>query len=654
MKKNLFLAAMALVALASCSDDNFVGDSSPTAENGTGAIAFGGGFKAITRADKAGADAAALLNNRFVVGGFKTLDGTNYNTVFDNYGVAWTANTAGKTASNTSDWEYVNAAKSPVTSITTEQSIKYWDYSASSYNFIAYSTGAATEVKTDDEIGTGKIKVVAIDHANKGSLAYSLKGSKTDLSGCYIADLVSVNKANFGKEVQLSFRSLSSKVRLAVYETVPGYTVENVKFYTKDVDPTKLGTDSRTNAATTSTAALIGAFANAGTYEVKFSSNVAHVAVTGVTNDEYATFGDFPTTAIATSSASPTYASGNPSSTTHYTKVLPNEDGGALELAVDYTLRSTDGSNEVINIYGATAYIPAIYSKWLANFAYTYIFKISDNTTGWTSKTQTDPKGLFPITFDAITLDTEESGKQATITTVASPSITTYQKGHNPAKDEYSAATGKIYVQVMVNSTLKSDLGTKGQLYTLDAGRTEAEVLDALNIQESSDATSITGRNGLVLTQASSSATITSIPGEDGNDITVTAGQAAEFTPTAPTSPAAVKYYAYVYTTDEYTGEYYSSAPADFPTGYYTDPKCTTAATTFAAGTFYKSAPTYIYTAVETSGSEPEGWSTDGVWYKDSNGVTSAYNTTWTAGTYYKKYTVNHHVYGVKVIKVVD
>ena len=145
MKKYLILAA-AVTMMASCSDNNFVGDNNPDNLDGSGAIAFGGGFKAVTRGNSYGADAAALLNNRFVVGGFKTADGSTYSKVFDNYGVKWTANTAGKTASNTSDWEYVNAAKSPVTSITSEQTVKYWGERTSSYGLWADAAGAATDV----------------------------------------------------------------------------------------------------------------------------------------------------------------------------------------------------------------------------------------------------------------------------------------------------------------------------------------------------------------------------------------------------------------------------------------------------------------------------------------------------------------------------
>ena len=636
MKKYLFLAA-AVTMMASCSDNNFVGDNNPDNLDGSGAIAFGGGFKAVTRGNSYGADAAALLNNRFVVGGFKTADGSTYSKVFDNYGVKWTANTAGKTASNTSDWEYVNAAKSPVTSITSEQTVKYWDYSTSSYDFMAYSTGAATEVSGTPS--DGEVQVVAIDHANKGTKAFTLTGSVNDLAGCYISDLVTVNKANYGKEVQLTFRSLSAKIRIGLYETIPGYSVKNVKFY--QAHPTTLGTGSGT------TPYLIGSFTNSSSFIVSYSGNTAYVNPSGDAHADYASFGSFPSIAIGTSSTETTFAGTSP----YYQTVLPNNGTGALELAVDYTLESLDGSGEIINVYGATARVPAAYTKWLANYAYTYIFKISDNTNGWTSTTTTDPAGLYPITFDAVVYSSDETGEQSTITTVSTPCITTYQKGHvYTAGPEYAASTtNPIFVQVMAGNVLKGDLGTKGQLYTLSAATSEAEVLNALSIQTATTETTITGRNALVLTKATSDATITAIPGVDGNDITVTAGQAASFAATAGN-------YAYVYDTGEWDGVAVAltASPTGWPTGYYTDKVCNTAATgEFTAKTYYQKV-SYIYSAETMGASAPSDWTTEGLWYKDPNGETAAGD--WDAANenkvFYKRYTVDHKNYGVKVIKV--
>ena len=165
MKKYLFFAASAL-ALASCSSDDFVGDNSGNLHGTTnGEIAFAGGTAKITRADDhVGADAAKLLGEKFIVAGFKSATapttGVSATTVFDHYTVKWEANTAGTTADNTSDWKYVGLA--PQTGLATvkgPQTIKYWDYSTAQYDYIAFSTGAAT-IKTGTETATGDDEVL--------------------------------------------------------------------------------------------------------------------------------------------------------------------------------------------------------------------------------------------------------------------------------------------------------------------------------------------------------------------------------------------------------------------------------------------------------------------------------------------------------------
>ena len=620
--KYLFFAASALLVFASCSNDDFASESALGGENGSGgAIVFTSGANAITRANQIGADAASLLNNKFVVSGFKG-DGTTMSTVFDNYIVNWVENTAGKTASNTSDWEYVGIDAAAPSAITGKQTVKYWDYSTSRYDFAAYSLGTNTSITTGTPTD-GQILVTSIGKTSPYSgLTYTLKGAAVDLAKCYISDMVIVAKANYQKEVQLTFRSLGTKIRVGFYETVPGYSVKDVKFYTDDAT-TPISTGASVTSATLFMPSGTVGFGSAGTYAVSFVSNVAQVAFTkdeGASVEKQQAFGNLTYKAkegnekggdiyLGRSSNNPSYAGSG------YTTVLPNTaTGDVLELRVDYTLESIDGSGEEIKIHGAKAFVPATYTVWKPNFTYTYIFKISDNTNGWTSTTETDPTGLYPITFDAIVAEAiDANNEQTTITSVATPSITTYQKNHDITKDEYSAATGAVYVQVMVDGTLKNDLASKGQLYKLSAAKTEADVMDALNIQVSSTETAITGRNALVLTKVASDATITTIPGEDDNNISVTAGTAASFTPAAGT-------YAYVYDATPYP------APAS----------------------------TYFYSA-ESSSTKPADWTTSGVWYKDPDGVNAVADDDWVADKiFYKKYTNLNKVYGVKVIKVVE
>ena len=620
MRKIYVFMATAIVALASCTNDTLVNDvTTPKTTGEDGAIAFSTVYKGMTRADYIGADAADKLNNHFTVAGFKgagdvTATVVATGTVFDNYVVNWAQNTAATTESNSSDWEYVGTtAVAPSGLAGNTQSIKYWDYSAAQYDFIAYSTGTATAVTTAPN--AGEVQVSAISAANAKTAAYTLKGAAADLEKCYIADMVTAYKDGtdtdhkYQDEVNLVFRALASKVRVAIYETIPGYSVKDVKFYTDASTTIATGASSSDATLFTSATADKDNFYTAGTYTVYFPHigkseftptknpdyNQAHVSFVADASGKETTksFGTLKLVgkeykeAVATNYIGRTSATASFAGTTapYYKTVLPNEEGTVLELRIDYTLLSIDGSGEEIKVHGATAYVPAIYAAWKSNYAYTYIFKISDNTNGWTSTVDTDPAGLYPITFDAVVVETEDY-TQSTITTVATPSITTYQKGHDITKDEYAA--GDIYVQVIAAGTLKTDLGTNGQLYTLDRAATEAEVMDALNIQAASDATTITGRNGLVLTKATSAADITVVPGADGNNITVAAGSAAKFA-------ATTNNYAYVYYTgtDEADTEFHTAVkltaePTGWPTGYYTDEACTTAATTYADGTYYQ------------------------------------------------------------------
>lgn len=642
--KKYFLFAMVLAALGGCTSEEFVGDQQLVnqAKEQQGAIVFASTTPAVTRA-LTGAAAATELNNAFVVEGTKGATSIATNVVFDNYNVNYTANTANTTTSNTNNWDYVgldvnhlaviyNSSASPAD----KQTIKYWDYSADQYDFIAYSlgTGGATATTITPSTAT----------SSTGG-AYTLAGTTDQLGTVHIADLVTVKNANYNQTVQIAFRKLTSKVRMALYETVPGYSVKDVKFYT---------TDGAISGGSTSTTAALYASSSVlptqGTYTVYFptvnkqssnpsgenyntDANKAHVAFTTSTatqtNQTFGTLYNFAAAQkyevtdidndntpdnvyLGRTSNAATFAG---TAAPYYQDVLPLETGTALTLKVDYTLQSIDGTQETIKVVGAKAVVPAIYAQWKPGYAYTYIFKISDNTNGWSSGVESEKlSGLHPITFDAV-VEQSTDNVQETVTTVATPSITTYQ--HDPAvnasaNDEYNA--GDIYVMVMDGGTPKSDLNgvadpakDAAKLYTLSASATEAEVMEAMNMQASVDGSgNITGRNGLILNVASLSNTITAIPGADGNNITVTEGTASKFTATASTT------YAYVYTVTQKSG---------------TD-------------------------AVNYEPVKPANGADVSMYYTDSTGATQATGTADGNTTYYAKYTVNNGVYAVKVIKV--
>ena len=614
MKKKLFFAAVAIVALASCSDNEFIGDNSPTTqqENAADEIQFGLNVQNTTRAGELiGATAAEKLGGMFVVEGTKGTEATDApssTVVFDNYLVGYTANTAGTTESNTRNWEYVGkqsgiSGRLAGTTWTAlhngstdakSQTVKYWDYSTTQYDFIAWSTGER-EAVTDAAVAGSKVKVTRI---NKGATlatdGFTLTAANAaDLLQCYYTDINTVLKANYGQPVTLTFKNMAAKVRVALYETVPGYSVKNVMFYSAEAaDPTHpndLGVIAGENPKITTTATLfttgsdvlpqsgevlvyyprIGSTERDKTPQTK-DYNKASVTVSPVYGGATSTTQTFGTlTAQYTGEESyeedadiylgrslPNATFAGSKADDFYQAVIPNTDGKPLTLRLDYTLVATDGSGEEIKIYGAKAVVPATYTVWQPNYAYTYIFKISDNTNGWTSQTETDPKGLFPITFDAVvTSFTDANAEQTTITTVATPSITTYQQGHKQSvttNDEYSKsqkagvsdAVKDVYVQVMDNSgatpSLKADLnGTnKSLLFAVSkSNASEAEVMDALQ-NRTNDPTgdepasyknaSPVGRNGITLTSnANISNTVTEIiNGVDDQKITKIAGTA--------------------------------------------------------------------------------------------------------------------------------
>ena len=593
MKKfKLILAAAIGMTIASCtSDELLVVNHVQVAEDTRDSIGivFGSLSKGMTRADFVGKEAADKLGNKFVVSGKKgsASASTNGMIVFDNYLVVYEENSAGKTPSNSCNWDYdgkgliQHASDHGITS----QEIKYWDYSAPQYDFIAWSTGSKTPIYSGTPV-PGEVYVSAINPNATGTAAVTFKGAAADLQDCYISDLTTVKKAQYGDEpVTMRFRCLGSKVRIAIYETIKGYSVRNVKFYT--AANTALAGNATDYVPRLFTTAANNIFLN-GTYTITYpivdnpgnaDNNVAHVSFAGTgTQSTMVEFGPLNLTIAEKGERTPgSVYLGRTSETASYAGVaegnyysayLPNEAGTNLNLRVNFTLESIDGGGETIEVKGATAVVPSIYTQWKAGYAYTYVFKISDKTNGTTGSynplypddttINSDPTGLYPITFDAVVVNAEDNDKtQETITTVSTPSITTYQKGSNVLNnDEYLASTGDIYVTVSDGNTATTpdlahnqlqNLVGKSALYKLPAGvYTEAEVVDAMQTQED-DAVSgtVKGRSGLVLTTQALTLTNTIQYGVDGNAIEIpvdgTKKKAARFTPTAGT-------YAFVYT----------------------------------------------------------------------------------------------------------
>ena len=543
MRKVYLLFATAAMLAASCANDEFSGDNSsfPT---GDGSIAFYMNTPAITRGGTATTD-HGKLNDAFFVWGEKNESSTPSavtsaeNLVFKNYKVTWGDSTANTTLSNTKNWEYVGVT--PVSSdylipkAPTSQTIKYWDMNATSYTFTAVSAKS-------DEITNGTVSIAKTetgDDVYKKGYAITLKkGAST--GDIYFADRVNIVKntagttttneeGKFGGYVKFTFRNFQTKIRFGIYETVPGYKVQ-VKNVTYGETGTST-TPSTTNFGVNSKFYSLPSDDGTITYNVVYedgnngtTANKATVEVgAGATAANSMAFGGAifksgeTAVDLGTASSNPTYDLANGK----YTSILPNPKNDAdMTFKISYTLISED-TGEKIEVNDNEVVVPVEYCKWKPNYAYTYLFKISDQSAG-----------LYPITFDAMVVE-DETGKQETITELGvdskNTSITTFaydatnKKIVESNKNEYPAGS-EIYATVMEGSsniTLSTTENSENiKLYTVtttDAAkypvteRTVAKALDTTTYPVAEGATKH------ITAEAFTGATVvSSVPAEDG------------------------------------------------------------------------------------------------------------------------------------------
>ncbi len=520
MKKiNYFIFAAAAMTIAGCANDEFTGNGAqPT---GNTPIAFNMQTGAQTRTTESGENAATKLGKEFIVWGEKNeTSGTEAaakDKVFENYRVQWTQNTAGTTLSNTKDWEYVGikpyksdyVSPSIYQDANTVQTIKYWDMGATSYTFTAVSANS-------DDISNGKVKITKITsgtNATDKGYTIELKDGATPGS-IYVSDRKVITaptgtitpgaEDTYGGFAKLVFRNFQTKIRFAMYETIPGYKVKvNSVGYNSTTSTSNFGVD--------------GDFVTAGAgtkYKVTYdANNKAVVALDGTSGTpSKATWlqagGNILTAdALGTASTSPTYDQSDKS----YTAIQPNPSNATnMKFTISYTLISED-TQEEIKVENKTAEVPAAYCQWKNNYAYTYIFKITDSSAE-----------LYPITFDAV-VETDEIGNQETITTVTEPSITTFAVTSTGAvvtgKNEYGA-NDVIYASVVKGNATATDLSTNTKLYTVETSDktnfpiTEASVAHSIKLKAASGTDAHISVNEVTL---SADNFVTEVPAEDGN-----------------------------------------------------------------------------------------------------------------------------------------
>lgn len=355
------------LCLLSCShsgqDDPFIPGSS---ESG---IAFGGNSgkwqEAGSRAwaqigSRAGEGETGLetLFSSFRVWGYKTKTDTHQDggngtaviqKVMDGYLVDWDLKNG---------WEYIGKQN---TFLNTTQTIKYWDYSASSYRFMAYASKDANDAtvtvtsSTDATQGTTVFKI-----------PYAFSNDATSTTTPYISELwVSNNQSTgqnkYGDQVKLTFAPLIAKVRFK-FKYAEGQAPQITDISFKD---SRWQKDANGNLQWTGTETTTPI---AGTIVISYPLSETNTTVSKT----------WETTQVGPLELTIPYEEENDAihQTSTYQKwfYMPPMDIANYTQG-SYTITANVNGNSV------SATVNSEYTQWKAGCQYTYTFKISETNT---------------------------------------------------------------------------------------------------------------------------------------------------------------------------------------------------------------------------------------------------------------------------------
>ena len=346
----LLLSALTALAVVSCggSDDTSTPEPpvppQPRAET---PIAFSGSLSEDKGESHARTRAATTplsdTHKTFKVWGYKNTNESAAENVMQNYTVNYTSGSAGTTTSNSSGWEYVNQQPGG----GTEQSIKYWDFTANDYRFFGYAgSGVTPSYSSSGDANHPSVSLsFAVDAttANLTTLSAStpLYSKLWHKNGSAIASDISPVTLEFLQpyvKVRFLFRqSESAEMIFVVTEQSFGPTDPNKKIYTK-------GTFTTTYPLAENSTEEIWNI-TPGTEDTDY--------LTALTQDYYEAASDET----------------DPNILAHQKKwyvVLPTVSQGTYTLTVK------------VNNDPRTVVVPEQYMDWLPGYEYTYVFKITD------------------------------------------------------------------------------------------------------------------------------------------------------------------------------------------------------------------------------------------------------------------------------------
>lgn len=354
MHKHIFIISALAICLLSCSSPEQ--DDLLIPEPLKGSISFGGNSGTwqdapTTRANKE--TGLETISKSFKVWGYKTIGGNNtggfdhYQNVMDGYLVNWTQQTANPTSSNTADWEYVGIAN---------QTIKYWDYSATSYRFFAYSIPTTAAGNSTAPSFSGPLTTEGSTNLHASfSIPFNYDKDATNVSTPYISDLWLSDNQNFenrkyGACVKLTFAPIITKVRFKFnYQAESQVSITNISFRNVNDVP------SPTSGNIIITYPITG-----------MDTQASYIWETTGTETELINF------------TIPYEEEGDLNHQTTTRKkwyfVPPLGDSKTTQQSAYIITADINGKK-------ATATVPAEFMQWKAGYQYTYIFKITEAGT---------------------------------------------------------------------------------------------------------------------------------------------------------------------------------------------------------------------------------------------------------------------------------
>lgn len=344
---SFFLMALCLLSCSSSEQDNPV-----MPEPQYGSISFGGNSGSWQDApiSRAGETGLETISTSFRVWGYKNTGGnhtdgfTDAQNVMNGYIVNWTQ------AEGTGSWEYTGIRNEE---LQTTQTIKFWDYSATSYRYFAFSPANAKVTTT--LLAKDGSTTTHLTAATQTSFSIPFEYKEDAKSGTtpYVSDLWLSDNQNFGDEkkygscVKLTFAPIVAKVR--------------IKFnYPENIKVAITGISFQTKA---------GEVPTAGNIHINYP----------ITGTGTAPTYSWETTQTGIINLSIPYEEDTDSNhqTTERKKwyFVPPSGNTTNTKQGDYLITATiDGKK-------STATIPAEYMQWKAGYQYTYIFKITEAGT---------------------------------------------------------------------------------------------------------------------------------------------------------------------------------------------------------------------------------------------------------------------------------